>query len=300
VFKQFRVASFVIASMFLAAPAWGATAPIIFSAVVNTTNNRITINGSNFSPSGLAPTVVFATTTLTVLSFTNHSAVAHLPAGFAAGSYSLAVTNSVPQTGTFGVTLGAVGPTGPQGPTGPAGLQGPAGPAGAQGPAGPQGATGPQGGQGPTGPQGPPGPAGPSHAYSASCLLPSCSVTIPPTIYGSPQFVTILSLSLPSGSYVITAKTNEYNTEYPYFTGGWQNACQLVTESSPLTALDSSVATGGIGYPSYSNLTNSATATLPGPDSILFQCTGNGNVGSTGNVIVTNSQLIATQVNSIN
>lgn len=283
--KHFRTTSFLIATMLLAAPAWSATAPIIFSAVVNTTNNRITITGSNLSPSGLAPTVVFATTTLTVLSFTNNSAVARLPAGFAAGSYSLTVTNSVPQTGAFGVTLGAVGPAGPAGP---------------QGPSGPQGATGPQGAQGPTGPQGPPGPAGPSHGYSASCLLPSCSVTIPPTISGSPQFVTILSVSLPSGSYVITAKTNEYNTEYTQFTGGWQNACQLVTESSPLTALDSSVANGGSLGNSYSNLTNVATVTLPGPDSVLFQCNGNGNVGSTGNVTVTNSQLVATQVNGVN
>jgi len=278
VLKHFHITSFVIASMFLAAPAWGATAPIIFSAVVNTTNNRITVNGANFSPSGLAPTVVFATTTLAVLSFTNHSAIAHLPAGFAAGSYSLTVTNSIPQTGRFGVTLGAVGPTGP------------AGPAGAQGPAGPQGATGPQGAQGPTGPQGPPGPAGPSHAYSASCLLPACpGVTIPQQI-GSPQFVTILSVSLPSGSYVITAKADivvQYTTA--------QDTCQLVTESSPLTALDS---TSPFLSGQTLSLTNSATATLPGPDSILFQCAG--IVGAGNFVTVTNSQLIATQVNGIN
>jgi hypothetical protein len=54
--------------MFLAAPAWSATAPIIFSAVVNATNNRITINGANFSPFGLAPTVAFAHTALAAYS----------------------------------------------------------------------------------------------------------------------------------------------------------------------------------------------------------------------------------------
>jgi hypothetical protein len=118
------------------------TAPAIYSTVVNTSNNRITVNGANFSPSGLAPTVVFATTTLALVSFTNHNVVAKLPAGLAAGSYSLDVTNSDKETATIGVTLGEVGPVGPQGPAGPAGVPGPAGPTGAQGPAGPQGIQG--------------------------------------------------------------------------------------------------------------------------------------------------------------
>jgi hypothetical protein len=81
--------------------------------------------------------VVFASTTLALTKFTNHTAVAQLPTGFAPGSYSLTVTNSNSQKATLSVTLGAVGPTGPQGPMGP------------------QGATGPQGPAGPTGPQGP-------------------------------------------------------------------------------------------------------------------------------------------------
>jgi len=136
------------------------TAPAIYSTVVNTSNNHITINGANFSPSGLAPKVVFATTTLTLASFTNRRLVATLPAGFSAGSYSLVVVNSNSQVATFSVTLGAVGPTGPQGPAGapgPAGPQGATGATGPAGPAGPQGAIGPQG---PAGAQGPPGPQG--------------------------------------------------------------------------------------------------------------------------------------------
>src|ERR1022692_3567045 len=120
-----------IAALMLVSMAANAASIAIYSTGVNTTTNRITINGANFSPSGLAPTVVFATTTLALLSFTNHSAVAQLPSGFGAGSYSLKVTNSVPQTATFSVTLGAVGPAGPQG------QQGNPGPAGPQGPAGP-------------------------------------------------------------------------------------------------------------------------------------------------------------------
>ena len=62
------------------------------------------------------------------------------------------------------LTLGEVGPEGPQGPVGPEGPQGPAGPEGPQGPVGPQGpqgAVGPQGPQGEVGPQGPQGPVGP-------------------------------------------------------------------------------------------------------------------------------------------
>ncbi|ACV26582.1 collagen-like protein [Kangiella koreensis] len=65
----------------------------------------------------------------------------------------------------YDLTLGAVGPAGPQGDTGPAGPQGDAGPAGPQGdagPAGPQGDTGPAGPQGDTGPAGPQGDTGPA------------------------------------------------------------------------------------------------------------------------------------------
>jgi len=121
------------------------TAPAIYSTVLNTSNNHITITGNNFSPSGLAPTVVFATTALTLVSFTNHKLVATLPAGFAAASYPLTVVNSNSQAARLSVTIGAVGPAGPQGPTGPAGPQGPTGAAGARGAAGAEGPQGPPG-----------------------------------------------------------------------------------------------------------------------------------------------------------
>src|ERR1039458_5350975 len=68
--------------------AWGAGSPIIYSTSVNTTTNRITIIGAAFSPTGLAPDVVFAATTLVLISFTNQSALAKLPTGFKPGSYS--------------------------------------------------------------------------------------------------------------------------------------------------------------------------------------------------------------------
>jgi hypothetical protein len=65
------------------------------------------------------------------------------------------------QIDEYDLTIGAVGPQGPQGATGATGPQGPTGATGPAGPQGPQGNTGPagpQGAQGPTGPQGPQGP----------------------------------------------------------------------------------------------------------------------------------------------
>src|SRR5580700_6788844 len=119
-----RTALTFFAALFIAGLSAASTAPAIYSTVVNTSNNQITITGQNFSPSGLAPTVAFAHTALLLASFTDQVAVATLPAGFAAGSYSVTVTNSNSQTAALSVTLGAVGPVGPIGPAGP---QGPSG-----------------------------------------------------------------------------------------------------------------------------------------------------------------------------
>jgi hypothetical protein len=55
--------------------------------------------------------------------------------------------------------------------------------------------------------------------------LPSCSGVTIPSQGASPQFVTILSVSLPSGSYVITAKTDLAWVD----SGLLDNPCQLVT-----------------------------------------------------------------------
>jgi hypothetical protein len=150
-----RFLAFILAGPVLAALSplvQAAAAPAIASVAVNTVNSQMTIDGQNFSPANLAPTVSMAGTSLTVLSFGNTVVVASLPASFGAGSYSLTVTNSNSESGSFSVTLGSMGPAGPQGPTGPSG------PAGATGPAGPTGATGPQGPGGAMGPAGPPGP----------------------------------------------------------------------------------------------------------------------------------------------
>ena len=82
-------------------------APAILSATVDYAASRITIIGSNFSPAGVAPTVVLESATLPLVSFTNQSAAASLPTGWASGSYLLAVTNSDHQTGVYRMTFWA-------------------------------------------------------------------------------------------------------------------------------------------------------------------------------------------------
>jgi hypothetical protein len=87
-----------------------ADAPAIASATVDYAANQVTITGSNFSPAGAPPTVAVESATLTLVSFTNQMAAAILPAGWATGSYLLAVTNSDKQTGVYRMTLAAAPP----------------------------------------------------------------------------------------------------------------------------------------------------------------------------------------------
>jgi hypothetical protein len=81
--------------------------PAIVSATVDYAGNQVTITGANFSPNGDAPTVAIESARLDLVSFTNQSAEASLPAGWAAGSYVLAITNSNHQTGVYRMTIAA-------------------------------------------------------------------------------------------------------------------------------------------------------------------------------------------------
>jgi hypothetical protein len=119
--------------------------PVIKDATVNLAKGHITLAGSNFDPSGVAPTVTVGGTSHTVYSFTESQIVVEVPSTLAAATYLVNVTNSAAHSGSAYVTVGAVGPQGPIGPTGPqgaAGATGAKGPAGATGPAGPQGPAG--------------------------------------------------------------------------------------------------------------------------------------------------------------
>lgn len=87
-------------------------APAVTSVAVDYVNNKLTIDGSNFSPSGGLPTVTFAGNSALVLSYTNTEVVVSIPSNLAAGTYDLVMANSVAQNQTtnFSVTIGASGP----------------------------------------------------------------------------------------------------------------------------------------------------------------------------------------------
>ncbi len=116
-----------------------AQTPAINDATVDLAKGHITLAGSNFDPSGVAPTVTVGGTSRTLYSFTNTQIVVDVPTTLAAATYLVSVTNSAAHSGSAYVTVGAVGPQGPIGLTGP---EGPAGAKGATGPAGPQGPAG--------------------------------------------------------------------------------------------------------------------------------------------------------------
>src|ERR1700722_3434012 len=153
-----------------------AQTPVIENATVNLARSYISLAGSNFSPTGVAPTVTVDGTTRTVFSFTNTAIVVEVPSTLAAATYLVTITNSVPHAGSAYVTVGAAGPQGPAGPTGPQGPGGATGPVGPQGPAGATGAVGPTGATGATGPTGPQGPAGiialPFEGIASGTILP--------------------------------------------------------------------------------------------------------------------------------
>jgi hypothetical protein len=187
-------------------PVEAAGLPLVQSAIVNYTNNTLTISGQNF---GSTPSVTLDSMTFPTASSSSSQVVADFPnstppSSFTPGTYFLTVTfkNQLPTVfavdigangpqgsagaqgpaGSQGVT-GATGPAGPaggSGPMGPPGMAGPAGPAGAtgsQGNTGPQGPQGPQGAQGATGPQGPQGSPGVANVGSVTATIQMCAAT---------------------------------------------------------------------------------------------------------------------------
>ncbi len=86
--------------------------PAVTSVAVDYVNNKLTIDGSNFSPTGGLPNVTFAGNSALVLSYTNIEVVVSIPSNLAAGTYDLVMANSVAQNQTtnFSVTIGSSGP----------------------------------------------------------------------------------------------------------------------------------------------------------------------------------------------
>jgi hypothetical protein len=102
---------------------------------------------------------------------------------------------------------------GARGATGATGAQGPAGPAGALGPAG---AAGPQGVPGPQGPQ---GPASLAMAYAGARGAFNIADN---------RVVTVISKTVPAGTYVVSAKANFFST------GTESVSCQIYAGATEL------------------------------------------------------------------
>jgi hypothetical protein len=170
-----------------------ASGPVVNSGTINYQSNQVTLLGSGFEPTKVAPAVVFSNTTLSVVSASNNQIVAKLPGSVAAGTFSVTVTANGGASTVFDITYGSEGPQGLAGPAGPQGLKGSNGIAGPTGPAGPSGPTGP------TGPTGPQGPKGSAMAYSANGAL---GTTLPVGEWGR---ISVVTLKNP-GTYILTGQ----------------------------------------------------------------------------------------------
>jgi len=137
--------------------------------------------------------------------------------------------------------------------------------------------------QGETGPQGPPGPSDAFSVYGADTPLP---------VGGT--FLSLAQLSLPAGSYIITAKASLTNsnaavTAIPY--------CMIVVGSSGLGLNDQTIATiNGAG-------TVTLSALLPIPlasaNVVQFRCTNNASLGSDGDVTASMVTMVAVRVGTL-
>jgi hypothetical protein len=87
----------------------GATTPVsITSTYITYANNVLTVDGSGFSPTGAAPTVLFNGSTLKVKGFTKTSVNASIPSIAKQGSYPVTIRNSQGQSATVSVSYDAV------------------------------------------------------------------------------------------------------------------------------------------------------------------------------------------------
>ncbi len=240
-----------------------AATPVVVQVVINASTQQITISGSSFKPATTAPVVTLGSTKLTVLSSTNTTVVAALPATLAAGSYLLSLTSSANAAVSFSVTVGAVGPTGATGPAGPkgaTGATGPAGPKGATGAPGPEGPAGPKGATGATGPAGPTGPKG------ATGSVGPAGPTGPP---GAPGAGQIYTASMPFAGSLgstpplsLTANSLDYVDVHQGPFTIIPSPCTLKAVYAALTPIvgDTSALSSSV---SFSVLKNSQTTILP-------------------------------------
>lgn len=205
---------------------------IITEAVVDFNAQTVSIYGQNFECENLIVTLGDYGPLLIISCSTDpdHVISATLPQVIQDGDYLLSIQTgpSVHQFDSYNLTIGAVGPQGPQGeqgPIGPTGLQGEQGP---QGEPGPQGDVGPQGPQGAIGPQGPPGVQGPPGEKgdtgeqgppgdSGDILPPTISHDAPEIVYDN-DLPVIINFTIQDneeelGYYVIPGQTDTIYVE---------------------------------------------------------------------------------------
>jgi hypothetical protein len=217
-----------------------ARAPVITSAVADTTVSQIRIAGQNFGNG--QPSVLMDGMPLTVLSYTGSLVTANLPTAIGAGSYRLSLENaSTLLIGLFDVTLGAVGPQGPQG------SQGPAGSAGS------------------TGPQGPPGPPGPNVIGSGTAASPSLS-------FSGNSNTGMFS----SGANAIDFATNGTDRLTVRADGDLDLAGNVRWQGSPMLHFDS-LNNFGVGFKTLQSLTSANGSIAFGALALTQLTSGNGN-----------------------
>jgi len=210
------------------------TPPSILKVTVNSAVTTITISGSNFG--FVTPTVTIDGKSVAVEVYTSDLVIGPLPANLAAGSYQVVLTNNSTQLkASFDTTIGAAGPQGPAGPTGP---------------------------QGPAGPTGPPGPVNIYYTADFSTVTLTTSM------------VSIASLSLPAGSYWISAKLYFNN---PNSSAGQPNAnCQIGSDFYSYNTL--TVVQG------YATMSLQSAITLSTTSSVSLTCSYSGSGSLTASV----------------
>ena len=162
---------------------------------------------------------------------------------------------------------GAAGPAGSQGPKGDTGA---AGPTGMQGPKGDTGGTGPEGGPGPVGPAGPSGPTGPQGPEGPTNVF--AKVVAPQAVIGgSNGTIYSTSLSLPAGSYLVTAKVNVFQFYTGAADGQVPMRCDVQRSSNGIT-IDNGWVTSQGGYFSFQSLVAHGPVVLAQADTIDLFC----------------------------
>src|SRR5579859_4616201 len=97
----------------------------ISRATINYNNNQVTFSGSGFEPLKKSPTVLFAGSPLSVISYSDTQIVAALPVVTVPGNFTVLIVNSLGEFLPYELTYGSTGPQGPIGLEGPQGQQGP-------------------------------------------------------------------------------------------------------------------------------------------------------------------------------